>query len=210
MLTYAQTTPRGMSGHWLDVEVRGLLAPGPWKALRVWGPKPCGSRIARGASLISLGGPSSTTSCFLLADSIARCLARPAPRTHQQLSAFGHPHAPDPRQPCPQRARDLGGIRYVDIPDDPHEVAGTVGTVIDVVRDVSLRELSIGVEGLALLRHLYEGTDDVADQHPAGEDAPLVVTPREDSRPSCRIGGSADVPLRRLPPSWPWPAGARE
>jgi SAM-dependent methyltransferase len=36
--------------------------------------------------------------------------------------------------------------------------------VIEVVRNVSLRELSIGVEGLALLRHVYEGTDDVADQ----------------------------------------------
>lgn len=33
-----------------------------------------------------------------------------------------------------------------------------------MARNVSLRELSVGVEGLALLRHLHEGTDDVAAQ----------------------------------------------
>jgi SAM-dependent methyltransferase len=33
-----------------------------------------------------------------------------------------------------------------------------------MARHVRLRELLVGVEGLALLRHLYDGTDDAADQ----------------------------------------------
>jgi SAM-dependent methyltransferase len=33
-----------------------------------------------------------------------------------------------------------------------------------VVRNVRLRELLVGIEGLALLRHLYDGTDEDADQ----------------------------------------------
>jgi SAM-dependent methyltransferase len=33
-----------------------------------------------------------------------------------------------------------------------------------MTRQVRLRELLVGVEGLALLRHLYDGTDDAADQ----------------------------------------------
>ena len=33
-----------------------------------------------------------------------------------------------------------------------------------MVRHVRLRELLVGVEGLALLRHLYDGTDDEADR----------------------------------------------
>jgi SAM-dependent methyltransferase len=36
--------------------------------------------------------------------------------------------------------------------------------VADVGRHVRLRELLVGVEGLALLRHLYDGTDDAADR----------------------------------------------
>ena len=33
-----------------------------------------------------------------------------------------------------------------------------------MTRNVSLRELLVGVEGLALLRNLYDGTDDAADE----------------------------------------------
>jgi hypothetical protein len=33
-----------------------------------------------------------------------------------------------------------------------------------MARHVLLRELLIGIEGVALLRHLYDGTNDAADQ----------------------------------------------
>jgi ubiquinone/menaquinone biosynthesis C-methylase UbiE len=37
-------------------------------------------------------------------------------------------------------------------------------TFVCMARHVRLRELLVGVEGLALLRHLYDGTDDLADE----------------------------------------------
>jgi hypothetical protein len=33
-----------------------------------------------------------------------------------------------------------------------------------LARQVRIRELLVGIEGLALLRHLYDGSDDAADQ----------------------------------------------
>ena len=42
--------------------------------------------------------------------------------------------------------------------------SGLAATVADVDRHVRVRELLIGVEGLALLRHLYDGTDGAADR----------------------------------------------
>jgi SAM-dependent methyltransferase len=61
----------------------------------------------------------------------------------------------------------------------------------DVARQVSLRELLVGVEGLAILRRLYDGTDAAADRRLAELREVLdsavfdhaEVTPEHDPRP---------------------------
>ncbi len=44
------------------------------------------------------------------------------------------------------------------------DTAALAGTVADVERHVRVCALLIGVEGLALLRHLYDGPDDAVDR----------------------------------------------
>jgi hypothetical protein len=49
--------------------------------------------------------------------------------------------------------------------------------VAGVTRNVRLSELLVGIEGLALLRHLYDGTDEAADRRI--EEARRILEGRE-------------------------------